>query len=96
MYKTQYWLFMYNLVHVSETYNTIMCLHAMGRSVDVHISQLSVKTVVILFFELKYFGKKNVKNLYICKNSEYLSVHGVMIDLFQSTKVFDMQFQLFT
>ena len=53
---------MYNLVHVSETYNTIMCLHAMDRSVDVHISQLSVKTVVILLFELKYFEKKYVKN----------------------------------
>jgi hypothetical protein len=35
----------------------------MGRSVDVHISQLSVKTVVILFFELKYFGKKKGKKL---------------------------------
>jgi hypothetical protein len=76
-------------VHVSETYNTIMCLHALGISVDVHISQLSVKTVVILFFKLKYFEKENVKNWYICKNSEYLSVHGVMIDSFQSTKVFE-------
>ena len=53
---------MYNLVHVSETYNTIMCLHALGISVDVHISQLSVKTVVILFFKLKNCGKKNGKN----------------------------------
>jgi hypothetical protein len=52
---------MYNLVHVSETYNTIMCLHALGISVDVLISQLSVKTVVILFFKLKYFEKKMSK-----------------------------------
>ena len=53
---------MYNLVHVSETYNTIMCLHALGISVDVHISQLSVKKVVILFFKLINFEKKNGKN----------------------------------
>ena len=53
---------MYNLVHVSERYNTIMCLLALGISVDVHISQLSVKTVVILFFKLKNCEKKNGKN----------------------------------
>jgi hypothetical protein len=53
---------MYNLVHVAETYNTIMCLHALGISVDVHISQLSVKKVAILFFELKYSENKNGKN----------------------------------
>jgi hypothetical protein len=70
---------MYNLVHVSETYNTIMCLHALGISVDVHISQLSVKKVVILFFNLKNFEKKKLQKLIYC---EYLSVHGVMIDLF--------------
>ena len=52
---------MHNLVHVSETYNTIMCLHALGISVDVHISQLSVKTVVILFFKLKNCEKKMAK-----------------------------------
>lgn len=28
------------LIHVSEIYNTIMSLHALGISVDVHISQL--------------------------------------------------------
>jgi len=56
-----------NLVHVSEIYNTIMCLNALGISVDVHISQLSVKKVVILFFELKYFEKKWQKLIYLQK-----------------------------
>jgi hypothetical protein len=39
------------LIHVSEKYNTIMSLHALGISVEVHIRQLSVK----LFFDLKSF-----------------------------------------
>jgi len=33
-------------IHVSETYSTIMSLHALGISVDVHIRQLSVKKKV--------------------------------------------------
>jgi hypothetical protein len=31
------------IIHVSETYSTIMSLHALGISVDVNIRQLSVK-----------------------------------------------------
>ena len=52
------------LIHVSETYNTIMSLHALGISVDIHIELFDNSL------------KKNLLN-YI------LSVHGVMIDLFQ-------------
>ena len=46
-----------------------MSLHVLGISVDVHI-------------DVEILLKKNGKNLYICKHSQYLSVHGVMIDLF--------------
>jgi hypothetical protein len=81
MYKTKYWLSIYYLLHVSETYNTIMSLHALGISVDVHIRQLSVKKSCIIFL-VEILLKKKEKNWYNCKNSEYLSVHGVMIYLF--------------
>ena len=30
------------LIHISDTYSTIMSMHALGISVDVHIRQLSV------------------------------------------------------
>jgi len=46
------------LIHVSETYNTIMSLHALGISVDVHIEVFDnslLKKVAKLYFELKYF-----------------------------------------
>jgi hypothetical protein len=35
------------LIHVSETYITIMSLHAVGISVDVNIRQLSVKEILL-------------------------------------------------
>jgi hypothetical protein len=35
------------LIHVSETYITIMSLHALGISVDVNIRQLSVKEILL-------------------------------------------------
>jgi len=81
---------MYNLLHVSETYNITMSLHALGISVDVHIRQLSVKKSCYIIFR-NTFEKKKAKidiQKCICKNSEYLSVHGVMIDLFSPGNIY--------
>ena len=50
--------FFITLIHVSETYNTIMSLHVLGISVYVHIELFDnslLKKVVKLYFELKYF-----------------------------------------
>jgi len=52
---------MYNLLHVSETYNITMSLHALGISVDVHIRQLSVKKSCYIIFR-NTFEKKKGKN----------------------------------
>ena len=35
------------LIHVSETYNTIMSLHALGISVDVHIELFEISANIV-------------------------------------------------
>ena len=74
-----------NLLHAQETYNTIMSMHAFG-----YINRCSYSTTllkyscyIIFLVETRIYIVEFLVE-YICKNSEYLNVHGVMIDLFLS------------